>query len=120
VEVESAGHVQICISPQTDNHASISHHSVFYRPGALPATYITNSVKALKARIAVLLQLQISKANLLWRLAKSKASTAVCTGLYSRYSFVRYNRYFPINNVQRGELVRPIDTLDGRDDSKAK
>jgi len=31
------GHVQICTSPQTDNHAS-PHQSVFYRPDALPAT----------------------------------------------------------------------------------
>ena len=30
------GHMQVCTSLQTDNHASI-HHSVFYRPDALPA-----------------------------------------------------------------------------------
>jgi len=39
------GHMQVCTSLQTDNHAS-THRSDFYRPGALPAT---NSVKALKA-----------------------------------------------------------------------
>ena len=30
------GYMQICTSFQTDNHAS-THHSVFYRPDALPA-----------------------------------------------------------------------------------
>ena len=35
------GHMQICTSPQTDNHAC-TYHSVLYRPDALPA------VKALK------------------------------------------------------------------------
>ena len=30
------GHMQVCTSLQTDNHAS-THHSVFYRPDALPA-----------------------------------------------------------------------------------
>jgi len=31
------GQMEICTSPQTDNYAS-THHSVFYRPDALPAT----------------------------------------------------------------------------------
>jgi len=31
------GHMQVCTSLQTDNHAA-PHHSVFYRPDALPAT----------------------------------------------------------------------------------
>jgi len=35
------GHMQVCTSLQTDNHVSnptmpASHHSVFYRPDALP------------------------------------------------------------------------------------
>jgi len=38
------GHMQVCTSLQTDNHASTPPLS-FYRPDALPA----NSVKALKA-----------------------------------------------------------------------
>jgi len=39
------GHMQVCISLQTDNHASTprSHHSVFYRPDALPAAQPTAS-----------------------------------------------------------------------------
>ena len=36
------GHMQVCTSLQTDNHAS-THHSVFYRPGALPAAQPTAS-----------------------------------------------------------------------------
>ena len=36
------GHMQVCISPQTDNHVS-THHSVFYRPDALPVTQPTAS-----------------------------------------------------------------------------
>ena len=37
------GHMQVCTSLQTDNHASIPHHSVFYRPDALPAAQPTAS-----------------------------------------------------------------------------
>jgi len=40
------GHMQVCTSIQTDNHASTSPLS-FYRPDALPSA--SNSVKALKA-----------------------------------------------------------------------
>jgi len=36
------GHMQVCTSIQTDNHAS-SHHSVFYRPDALPVAQPTAS-----------------------------------------------------------------------------
>jgi len=36
------GYVQVCTSLQTDNHAS-THHSVFYRPDALPAAQPTVS-----------------------------------------------------------------------------
>ena len=36
------GCMQVCTSLQTDNHAS-THHSVFYRPDALPATQPTAS-----------------------------------------------------------------------------
>ena len=35
------GHMQVCTSLQTDNHAST--HSVYYRPDALPATQPTAS-----------------------------------------------------------------------------
>jgi len=34
------GHMQVCTSLETDNHAS-THHSVFYRLDALPATQPT-------------------------------------------------------------------------------
>jgi len=34
------GHMQVCTSLQADNHAS-THHSVFYRPDALPAAQPT-------------------------------------------------------------------------------
>ena len=34
------GHVQVCTSLQTDNHAN-THHAVFYRPDALPAAQPT-------------------------------------------------------------------------------
>jgi len=37
------GHMQTCTSPQTDNRPA-SHHSVFYRPDALPATQPNNSL----------------------------------------------------------------------------
>jgi len=47
------GHMQVCISLQTDNHASTPQLKFFYRPDALPAAQPfcgpTNSVKALKA-----------------------------------------------------------------------
>ena len=36
------GHMQVCTLLQTDNHAS-THHSVFYRPDALPAAQPTVS-----------------------------------------------------------------------------
>jgi len=36
------GHMEVCTSLQTDNHAS-THHSVFYRPDALPAAQPTAS-----------------------------------------------------------------------------
>ena len=36
------GHMQVCTSLQTDNHTS-THHSVFYRPDALPAAQSTVS-----------------------------------------------------------------------------
>jgi len=36
-------YVQVCTLLQTDNHAS-THHSVFYRPGALPAAQPTVSM----------------------------------------------------------------------------
>ena len=36
------GHMQVCTSLQTNNHAS-PHHSVFYRPDALPAAQPTVS-----------------------------------------------------------------------------
>jgi len=36
------GHMQVCTSLQTDKHAS-THHSVFYRPDALPAVQPTAS-----------------------------------------------------------------------------
>jgi len=36
------GHMQVCTSLQTDNHAS-THHSVFYGPDALPAAQPTAS-----------------------------------------------------------------------------
>ena len=36
------GHKQVCTLLHTDNHAS-THRSVFYRPGALPATQPTAS-----------------------------------------------------------------------------
>jgi len=38
------GHMQVCTSPQPDNHATPApHHSVFYRPDALPAAQPTAS-----------------------------------------------------------------------------
>ena len=37
------GHMQVCISLQTDNHASISLLKFFYRPDALPASQPTVS-----------------------------------------------------------------------------
>ena len=37
------GHTQVCTSLQTDNHASTSPLSFFYRPDALPATQPTAS-----------------------------------------------------------------------------
>ena len=37
------GHMQVCISLQTDNHASTSPHKFFYRPDALPVAQPTAS-----------------------------------------------------------------------------
>jgi len=37
------GHMQVCTSLQTDNHASTSPLSFFYRPDALPAAQPTVS-----------------------------------------------------------------------------
>ena len=37
------GHMQVCISLQTDNHASTPTAQFFYRPDALPATQPTAS-----------------------------------------------------------------------------
>jgi len=37
------GHMQVCISLHTDNHASTTPLKVFYRPGALPAAQPTAS-----------------------------------------------------------------------------
>jgi len=45
------GHMQVCISLQTDSHASTAPLS-FLQAGC-PSRRPTNSVKALKARIAV-------------------------------------------------------------------
>jgi len=36
------GHMQVCTLLQTDNYTS-THHSVFYRPDALPAAQPTQS-----------------------------------------------------------------------------
>jgi len=47
VAVASAGHVQVCISRQTDNHASTSPLS--FLQARCPSCRPTNSVKALKA-----------------------------------------------------------------------
>ena len=41
--VASAGPYQVCISLQTDNHASTTPLKVFYRPDALPAAQPTAS-----------------------------------------------------------------------------
>jgi len=40
------GHMQICTSPQTDNHASIPPLSFLY--AGCPSCHPTNSVKAVK------------------------------------------------------------------------
>jgi len=37
------GHMQVCISLQTDNHTSTPPLSSFYRPDALPVTQLTAS-----------------------------------------------------------------------------
>jgi len=42
VAVASGGHMQICTSPQTNNHTSIPPLS-FYKPDALPAAQPTAS-----------------------------------------------------------------------------
>jgi len=42
------GHMQVCISLQTDNHASTPPLEVFLQAGC-PSCHPTNSVKALKA-----------------------------------------------------------------------
>ena len=44
---QQLGHMQVCISLQTDNYASTPPLKFFYRPDALPAAQ-PNSVKALK------------------------------------------------------------------------
>jgi len=54
VAVASAGHVQVCTSLQTDNHASTSPLS-FLQAGC-PSCRPTNSVKELKAQVAYTLK----------------------------------------------------------------
>jgi len=44
------GHMQVCISPQTDNHAS--NPTLSFLQAGCPSCRPTNSVKALKARIS--------------------------------------------------------------------
>jgi len=41
------GHMQVCTSLQTDNHAT-PHNSVFLQAGC-PSCHLTNSIKVLKA-----------------------------------------------------------------------
>jgi len=53
--------MQVCTSIQTDNHASIiPHHSVFYRPDALPAAQPTASEhwRQIKANMSIKLKRQ--------------------------------------------------------------
>jgi len=52
------GHMQVCTSLQTDNHAS-SHSSVFLQAGC-PSCRPTNSVKALKATLGIIMPLGIT------------------------------------------------------------
>jgi len=51
--------MQICISPQTHNHASTA--PLFYRLDALPAGHATNSVKALKESLGITTKLPYPK-----------------------------------------------------------
>ena len=51
------GHMQVCTSLQTNNHASMPPLS-FLQAGC-PSCHPTNSVKALKATISTILQIQI-------------------------------------------------------------
>jgi len=41
------GHMQVCTSPQTDNHANNPPLSFFYRQDALPATQATASTEGM-------------------------------------------------------------------------
>jgi len=50
--------MQICTSPQTDNHANIP--SLRFLQAGCPSCHPTNSIKALKARIKQLLIIKIS------------------------------------------------------------
>jgi len=45
------GHMEVCTSLRQITMPA-SHHSVFYRPGALPGTQPTALIKALKAEFA--------------------------------------------------------------------
>ena len=49
------GHMQVCSSLQTDNHPSTPHHSVFLL-ARCPSCRPTNSVKALKAQLCIVMR----------------------------------------------------------------
>ena len=56
------GHMQVCISLQTNNHASTS---VFYRPVALPATQST-ALKPTEGTVMALMEKKLSRWNGSW------------------------------------------------------
>jgi len=74
VAVASAGHMQICTSLQTDNHASTSPLS-FLQAGC-PSCHPTNSVKALKAKALKAKQKNKSNTKLKWSELTQKPSQA--------------------------------------------
>ena len=75
------GHMQVCTSLQTDNHASTPPLS-FLQAGC-PSCHLTNSVKALKAQTDWQRYSWIKCTSLLYvgRLWPTNSNTSICSGL---------------------------------------
>ena len=80
------GHMQVCISLETDNHASTTPLKVFLQAGC-PSCRPTNSVKALKAKIK---DNKLHKNNILIR-TFSKCSANVKVRLFRSFCLALYD-----------------------------
>jgi len=96
------GHVQVCTSLQTDNHASTSLLS-FLQAGC-PSCHPTNSVKALKANKEIVRSLHKNKAN--W--TTQNCNKKHYSSLKKRISVTKVNNIMTVNTSKQ-----LFNTLDG-------